>query len=149
MNKSSGRSHTQCVQSRVEPRRREKGQRLGNGSTRSGLPQQSGPQTVQQVGGNLGENARDYRELENLVTQEVQGSRPREHQQHKVLCTPSVRRSPKTPTRGQSAVQPGGDHAKHARGWAPRGDQGAREGNRAFPLLTHLLEGKRGQTGRD
>ena len=73
----------------------------------------------------------------------------REHKPRKVPCTPAVRRSPKTPTRGQSAVQPGGDHAKHARIWVPRGDQGARYGNVAFCLLTHQLEGEHGKTGRD
>ena len=34
VNKSAGRSRAQCVQGTVEQRRREKGHRLGNGSTR-------------------------------------------------------------------------------------------------------------------
>ena len=38
-NRSDGQSRTQCVQNRAEQRSREKGQRPGNGSIRSGLPQ--------------------------------------------------------------------------------------------------------------
>ena len=77
------------------------------------------------------ETARDYREPENLVTQEVQGSRPREHQPHEVLRTPSVIHSPKTPKRGQSAVQPGGDLAKTRRSMGSKRRPGSETGKRS------------------
>ena len=77
------------------------------------------------------------RNLENPVTQEIQGTGPREYQPHEMPSTPAVIRSSTRPTRGQLAVQLGCDHAKHAREWVPIGDQGARKGNGAFSPLTH------------
>ena len=55
---------------------------------------------------------------------------------------------PETPTSGQLVVQPGGDLTHTQEHGLQRGDLGVRQGNRAFPRLTHLLEGERGQAGR-
>ena len=137
VNKSGGRNRAHLVQGRVKQRRRGKGKRRGKVSTTKRATPLAG--TVDHT----------TSRSDTLATQEPQGSRSREHHPPEGATHFIGEKHPETPTSGQSPVQSGGDLANIREYGLQRGDLGARQGNGAFPRLTHLLEGERGQTGRD
>ena len=115
VNKNAGRSRAQCVQGRVEQRRREKGQRLGNASTRKQATSVAG--TIDRTARRR-ESRRDRTRLSRagepghpgspgLTAQRASTARSATHIVGEMPPPPP----PKKTTRVQLLVQPGGDPA--------------------------------------
>ena len=84
-----------------------------------------------------------------LTTQELQGSRARGRQPLRVATCFVGEMLSEPPTSGQPPIKPGGDLAHTREHGLQREDLWVGQGNGTFPWLTHLLEGDRGQAGRD